>query len=133
MYDCTYIRISIVLSFGVPLCINAGCSAFLLSLVLLGHHIRLINYSREPLRTTPLILYALLCPQNTVHVTIMYHVIIIDLHALHNMHVVMLMYMNVSCNMHEFQTFRTFSMHVTCKQYDYKHQYNMHVIWETKT
>ena len=39
MYDCTYIRISIVLSFGVPWCINTGRSAFLLSLVLLGHHI----------------------------------------------------------------------------------------------
>ena len=36
--------------------------------------------------------------RNTLHVTFMYHAIIIDLHALHNMHVVMLMYMNVSCN-----------------------------------
>ena len=59
-----------------------------------------------------------------------YHAIIIDLHALHNMHVVMLMYMNVLCNMHEFWTF---SMHVTCIQHDYKHYYNKHVIWETKT
>ena len=67
---------------------------------------------------------------NALHVTFMYHAIIIDLHALHNMHVVMLMYMNVSCNMHGF---RTLSMHVTCIQHDYKHYYNMHVIWETKT
>ena len=59
------------------------------------------------------------CPtRNTLHVTFMYHAIIIDLHALHNMHVVMLMYMNVSCNMHGFGTF---SMHVTCMQHDYKH------------
>ena len=43
--------------------------------------------------------------RNTLHVTFMYHAIIIDLHALHNMHVVMLMYMNVSCNMHGFGTF----------------------------
>ena len=33
--------------------------------------------------------------QNTMHVTFMYHAIIIDLYALHNMHVAMLMYMNV--------------------------------------
>ena len=48
--------------------------------------------------------------QNIVHVTFMFHAIIIDLHALHNMHVVMLMYIHVSCIVHEF---RTFSMHVT--------------------
>ena len=31
--------------------------------------------------------------RNIVHVTFMFHAIIIDLHALHNMHVVMLMYL----------------------------------------
>ena len=43
--------------------------------------------------------------QNIVHVTFMFHATIIDLHAVHNMHVIMLMYMHVSCNMHEFRTF----------------------------
>ena len=50
--------------------------------------------------------------RNILHVTFMFHAIIIDLHVLHSMHVIMLMYMHVSCNMHEF---RTFSMlHETC-------------------
>ena len=47
--------------------------------------------------------------RNAVYVACMFHAII-DLHALHDMHVMMLMYMHVSCNMHGF---RTFSMHVT--------------------
>ena len=54
-----------------------------------------------------------------MHVTCMFHAIIIDLHEQHNMHVIMLMYMHVSCNMHGFGTF---SMHVTCIKCD------MHVI-----
>ena len=48
--------------------------------------------------------------RNAAHVACIFHAIIIDLHALHDMHVMMLMYMHVSCNMHGF---RTFSMHVT--------------------
>ena len=48
---------------------------------------------------------------NNVHVTCMFHANFINLHAQQNMHVIMLMYKHVSCNM---QGFRTFSMHVTC-------------------
>ena len=48
--------------------------------------------------------------QNLVHVTCMLHENFMDLHALLNIHVAILMYMHVSCNMHGF---RTFFMHVT--------------------
>ena len=48
--------------------------------------------------------------RNVLHVTCMWHEIIMDLHVLLNMHVAILMYMHVSCNMHGF---RTFFMHVT--------------------
>ena len=48
---------------------------------------------------------------NNVHATCMFHANFINLHAQQNMHVIMLMYMHVSCNM---QGFRMFSMHVTC-------------------
>ena len=58
--------------------------------------------------------------QNLVHVTCMLHENFMDLHALLNMHVAILMYMHVSCNMHGFQTF---FMHVTCML----HEHDMHV------
>ena len=40
-----------------------------------------------------------------LHLVYMLHEIIINLHELPNMHVTILMYMHVSCHMHEFQTF----------------------------
>ena len=44
----------------------------------------------------------------------MFHAVIIDLHVLHGMHVIMLMYMHVSCNMHEFLTFSIHVAHACC-------------------
>ena len=58
--------------------------------------------------------------RNLVHVTCMLHENFMDLHALLNMHVAILKYMHVSCNMHGF---RTFFMHVTCLL----HEHDMHV------
>ena len=64
------------------------------------------QYFRPP----KIALYCRYPARNAVHVACMFHAIIIDLHALHDMHVMVLMYMHVSCNMHGFGMF---SMHIT--------------------
>ena len=69
--------------------------------------------------------------QNIVHVPFMFHAIIIDLHALHNMHVVvvMLMDIHVSCIMHEFRSFPCM-LHV---HYMITNINTTCMLWETKT
>ena len=52
--------------------------------------------------------------RNGAHVACMFHAIIIDLHALHNMYVMMLMYMNTTCTLYEYK--HAYNMHVKCDQ-----------------
>ena len=68
---------------------------------------------------------------NALHVTFMYHAIIIDLHALHNMHVVMLMYMNFGrfpCMLHAYNMITNIT--TTCMLYGgLKHDHETVLLW----
>ena len=79
------------------------------------HELELIQKVRTYIRMCTLVYARLFTETSLLKILCMYHAcsmqITIDLHALNDMHVIMLMYMHASCNMHGF---RTFSMHVAC-------------------